>query len=152
MIYNLYKTKLMSKQDIRWIQRFQNFQKALDRLLEIVAMAETKDLTEIEQDAMIQRFEYTQELSWNVIKDFYIHQGKVDIQGAKDAYRLAFKRGLITDGQLYMDMVTSRNRAAHTYNQETANEVAVDIIERYATALEELKKSILQKAFTGELT
>lgn len=134
----------MSQQDIRWIQRFQNFQKALDRLLEIVSMAESQDLTEIEQEGMIQRFEYTQELSWNVIKDFYTHQGEVDIQGSKDAYRLAFKRGLITDGQLYMDMVKSRNRAAHTYNEATANEVANDIIHRYATALEELRKTLLE--------
>ena len=134
----------MSAQDIRWLQRFQNFQKALERLMEIVAMAEIADLTEIEQEAMIQRFEYTQELSWNVIKDFYTHQGEVDIQGSKDAYRLAFSRGLITDGQLYMDMVKSRNRAAHTYNEETAEEVARDIITRYANALTELRIRFLE--------
>ena len=134
----------MSAHDIRWIQRLQNFQKALDRLMEIVTMAEIGDLTEIEQEAMIQRFEYTQELSWKLIKDFYTHQGEVGIQGSKDAYRLAFQRDLITDGQLYMDMVNSRNRAAHTYNEETAEEVAADIINRYAHALDELRNRFLE--------
>ena len=134
----------MSTQDIRWIQRFQNFQKALNRLKEIVDMAAIEDLSEIEQEALIQRFEYTQELSWNVIKDFYVYQGEVSIQGSKDAYRLAFKRGLITDGQLYMDMVTSRNRAAHTYNEETADAVAGEVISRYYNALEELRARFIE--------
>lgn len=117
--------------DIRWIQRLQNFEKAFKRMAALVEEAKTGDLTDVEQEALIQRFEYTQELSWLVIRDFYRDQGETTIQGSRDAYRLAFQRGLITEGQLFMDMVKSRNQAAHTYNEETATQVTEDIVTRY---------------------
>lgn len=79
----------------RWVQRFENYKKAFARLEDLVLLSNEKKLTEIEEEALIQLFEYTQELSWKVIKDFYESLGEINIQGSRDAFELAFQRGLI---------------------------------------------------------
>ena len=89
-------------QDIRWIQRFDNFQRALKQLEMAFAIMEARELNELEQQGVIQAFEYNYELAWNVIKDFYQYQGVTDIQGSRDAFRLAFERGLINDGEILL--------------------------------------------------
>jgi nucleotidyltransferase substrate binding protein (TIGR01987 family) len=107
----------MNNQDIRWQQRFKNYQKALRQLERF--LKET-DLNELEQQGLIQAFEYTYELSWNVIKDYLIFQGITDITGSRDAFRMAFNRGLIEEGQVWMSMIESRIKSSHTYNEEIA--------------------------------
>jgi nucleotidyltransferase substrate binding protein (TIGR01987 family) len=109
------------EQDVRWKQRFNNLKKAYIQLSEAVEMDEYTDL---EREGMIQRFEYTYELAWNTIKDFYEYQGDKDIQGSRDAIRLAFERGLIQEGEIWMKMIDNRQRTSHTYNKETAEEIA----------------------------
>jgi nucleotidyltransferase substrate binding protein (TIGR01987 family) len=116
------------EQDIRWKQRFSNLKKAYIQLSEAVEMDEYTDL---EREGMIQRFEYTYELAWNTIKDFYEYQGDKDIQGSWDAIRLAFERGLIQEGEIWMKMIDNRQRTSHTYNKETAEEIAELIREYY---------------------
>ncbi|MEI8090629.1 MAG: nucleotidyltransferase substrate binding protein [Opitutaceae bacterium] len=59
----------MSKPDIRWLQRFQKFLMALSRLSAAVKLAAERPLSELEQQGLIQGFEYTHELGWNVLKD-----------------------------------------------------------------------------------
>ncbi|MFZ4779984.1 MAG: nucleotidyltransferase substrate binding protein, partial [Terrimicrobiaceae bacterium] len=90
-------------QDIRWKQRFQNFTKALQALRNAVALAERRPLSELEQQGLIQAFEFTHELAWNVLKDYLEEQGYVGIIGSKNASREAFKNALIEDGQTWMD-------------------------------------------------
>jgi nucleotidyltransferase substrate binding protein (TIGR01987 family) len=114
--------------DVRWKQRFSNYQRALQQLQEFV---EKKPLSKLEQQGLIKTFEYTYELAWNTMKDFYEAQGEVNIQGSKDAIRLSFKRGLIKNGEQWMSMVQSRIETAHTYNEETANRVVLLIVEIY---------------------
>jgi nucleotidyltransferase substrate binding protein (TIGR01987 family) len=87
----------MENVDIRWRQRFNNFTKALSQLQKFIDKG--KDLNELEEQGLIQAFEYNFELSWNLIKDYYTFQGVTDIQGSRDAFRLAFNRGLIRDGE-----------------------------------------------------
>ena len=106
-----------SKKDIRWIQRFANFSKALRQLQKFIAKGE---LNELEEQGLIQSFEYTFELAWNVIKDFYEEQGEIGLQGSKDAIRLAYKRGLLENAEEWMEMVESRKLTVHTYNEETS--------------------------------
>ncbi len=89
----------MQNNDIRWLQRFSNFGKALALLAKFIAKA---DLNELEKQGLIQCFEYTYELAWNTLKDFYENQAETDIQGSKDAIRLAFKRGLIENGDVWI--------------------------------------------------
>jgi nucleotidyltransferase substrate binding protein (TIGR01987 family) len=81
-------------------------------------------------------------LAWNTIKDFYEHQAEAGIQGSRDAIRLAFKRGLIEDGEIWMEMINSRNLTAHTYNEDTASEIVADILENYYQVFIKLQKKL----------
>jgi len=115
-------------QDIRWKQRFSNYQKALSQLKKFI---DKGALNELEEQGLIQAFEYTYELAWNVMKDFFEYQAEEGIRGSRDAIMLAFNRGLIQNGDLWMDMIKSRIKSSHTYNEETANEIATKIINDY---------------------
>ena len=88
--------------DLRWYQRFQNFRQALAQLAKFV---EKGELNELEQQGLIQCFEYNYELAWNTLKDFFEEEGESGILGSRDAFRLAFKRGLIEDGKTWMEMI-----------------------------------------------
>jgi len=135
--------------DIRWIQRFDNFQNSIKQLDRAVALMAERDLSELECQGVIQAFEYNYELAWNVIKDFYQHQGgEVNIQGSRDAFRTAFKRGLIDDGQVWMAMIKSRTLTVHTYNEELMQRILGDIIQLYYPAMTALKETLLKKLNT----
>ena len=94
----------MTTQDIRWIQRFSNYQKALLTLAEATNLADTRVLSNLEQQGLIQGFEFTHELAWNVLKDYLEEQGFVSIIGSKNATREAFNNALIADGQSWMNI------------------------------------------------
>lgn len=96
-----------------------------------MALAAVRPLTDLEKQGLIQAFEFTHELAWNTMKDFYEFQGESGIQGSRDAARLAFRRGLITSGEVWMDMIGSRNLSSHTYDEKTADDIVNDIRERY---------------------
>lgn len=129
----------MQNNDIRWIQRFNNFAKALAQLAKFIAKG---DLNELEKQGLIQCFEYTYELAWNTLKDFYENQAETDIQGSKDAIRLAFKRGLIENGEAWMSMIKSRTLTSHTYNEDLADEIVTAIQNGYYQEFVELQKKL----------
>jgi nucleotidyltransferase substrate binding protein (TIGR01987 family) len=110
--------------DIRWQQRFQNYKKALAQLTKFI---DKGNLNELEEQGLIQAFEYTYELAWNVIKDFLDNQGNKNIYGSRDAIREAFATGLIDDGEGWMEMFVDRNKTSHTYNESTAKEIAHNV-------------------------
>ncbi len=118
----------MTTQDIRWLQRFNNYDIALTQLTKFI---DKGDLNEFEEQGLIQAFEYTFELAWNTIKDYFEAQGETTIRGSRDAFRLAFQRGLIEDGETWMAMIQSRILTSHTYNEELAEEIATAIVEKY---------------------
>lgn len=118
----------MTDPDIRWQQRFANYKKALAQLTKFIDKGE---LNELEEQGLIQAFEYTHELAWNVLKDYLQYQGNQNIYGSRDATRLAFNVGLIEDGSGWMDMIRERNRTSHTYNQATAQAIAKNIRNRF---------------------
>ena len=120
----------MSFKDIRWEQRFSNFQKALSQLKKFINKG---DLSELEKQGLIKSFEYTYELAWNTIKDFLEYQGTNDIIGSRDSFREAFRVGIITNAETWMDMLKSRNKTSHTYNTEIADEICNSIIDTYFT-------------------
>jgi len=126
-------------QDIRWKQRFSNYKKALHQLEEFI---QKKDMSKLEEQGLIKAFEYTFELAWNVIKDYYEYQGVTDIQGSRDAFRLAFQRGLIEDGETWMDMIDSRIQTTHIYNEKVARQIAQDIVQRYYGQFQELREKL----------
>ncbi len=129
---------MTSKHDIRWEQRFSNFNKALKKLSEAIDYVKKNPkeelLDEILKEGIIQRFEYTHELAWNVMKDFLLEIGDVTLYGSKDTTREAFKAELIKDGDVWMEMIKSRNKTSHTYNEETAQEIYLKILNEYHAA------------------
>jgi len=129
----------MNDMDIRWIQRFNNFCKALDQLTRFI---QKQDLNELEIQGLIQSFEYNYELSWNTIKDYFENQGETEIHGSRDAFRLAFKRGLIKNGYIWMEMIGSRSITSHTYNEDTVNEISPKIKNVYYNEFVKLKKTL----------
>ena len=137
----------MSTENIRWEQRLTNYNKALAKLDQAVNeirknypadddgnIDEDEFLDDIIKEGLIQRFEYTHELAWNVMKDYLTYQGVVDITGSRDAVREAFSMGLLRDGDVWMDMIKSRNKTSHTYNEETADEIFNKIMDEYIVA------------------
>lgn len=125
----------MKSVDIRWKQRFSNYQKALTQLNEFLLI---QNPSKFESQGFIKAFEYTYELAWNTMKDFYESQGESNIQGSRDAIRLAFKRGLIHDGDTWMSMIQSRIDTAHTYNESTALKVVDAIRKQYISLFNQL--------------
>jgi nucleotidyltransferase substrate binding protein (TIGR01987 family) len=121
----------MSDPDIRWIQRFNHFSQALAQLQEAVELAQQRPLSNLEQQGLIQAFEFTHELAWNTLKDFLEEHGAQNLYGSKDTTREAFKRGLIENGEAWMDMIKSRNLTSHTYNESTAAQIASAILATY---------------------
>ena len=115
-------------EDIRWIQRFKNYNKALTKLGEAVALDNERTLSELEKQGLIQAFEYTHELAWKVMQDFFVFQGNTELRGSRDATRQAFSTNLITDGDHWMEMIKNRNLTSHTYNEETSKEIYNNII------------------------
>lgn len=118
-------------EDIRWQQRFSNYCKALNQLEKAVQLASTRELSDLEKQGLVQAFEFTYELAWNVIKDYFEYQGETQVAGSRDAFRLAFRRNLITDGETWMKMVKDRSLTSHTYNETTAQNVVADILNLY---------------------
>jgi nucleotidyltransferase substrate binding protein (TIGR01987 family) len=126
--------------DVRWRQRFENFQGAFAQLTKAVALARQRPLSELEQQGLIQAFEFTHELAWNVLKDYLEAQGYVDIIGSRGATRTAFQNGLVEDGEAWMDMIKARNRTTHTYNCKVAESIAKDILNRFEPAFAALQR------------
>jgi nucleotidyltransferase substrate binding protein (TIGR01987 family) len=98
--------------------------------------------SEYEKESVIQRFEYTYELAWNTIKDYLQEIGYQDIYGPGNAIQTAFKIGIVTDGELWMEMKKSRNNTVHTYDETEANKIFSDVISRYYPLFEELRLTL----------
>jgi nucleotidyltransferase substrate binding protein (TIGR01987 family) len=115
-------------QDIRWVQRFSNYKRALIQLKNGVDLAKERELSPLEKQGLIQGFEFTHELSWKCIKDFLEYRGQTQqIFGSKDATRLAYNIALISHGDEWMSMIKSRNLSSHTYNEDTVEKI-IDLI------------------------
>ena len=123
----------MHDPDIRWQQRFQHYQKALLQLGKAVELSQQRALSDIEQQGLIKAFEFTHELAWNVMKDYF---DTTSIMGSRDATREAFLRSLVTDGEGWMEMIKSRNMTSHTYNQDIADEISEKVTTQYAGLLQ----------------
>jgi nucleotidyltransferase substrate binding protein (TIGR01987 family) len=117
--------------DIRYIQRFENFCKAFGQLDEAVKLATERKLSRLEEQGLVQAFEYTHELAWNVLKDFMTREGVMNLFGSKTVTREAFRLGLIKDGEVWMGMIKDRNETVHAYDEKKADKIVKDIIEKY---------------------
>jgi nucleotidyltransferase substrate binding protein (TIGR01987 family) len=134
----------MTDEDIRWIQRFSNYQKALSKLREAVELDAQRELSELEKQGLIQAFEFTHELAWQVMRDIFIDQGNTEILGSRDATREAFAAELIKDGKGWMDMIKKRNLTSHTYNEETSKTIYDEIISTFFALFQEFEDTMLK--------
>lgn len=133
-------------EQIRWKQRLSQYKLALSNLREAVDLNKTRELSKLEEQGFIKAFELVHELSWLMIKDFYREQGDVSIQGSRDAFRLAFQRGLIENGDTFMKSIKARQLSVHTYNESTAEQLHNDILNLYFKEFETLEIKFIELA------
>ena len=110
----------MSDEDIRWQQRFDNYQKALVQLEDAVVLTRNRQLSNLEKQGLIQAFEFTYELAWNTLKDYCVYQGIQNIVGSRDTIREAFNRDLIDDGEAWMFEIFFTGNPSPTSHLEAA--------------------------------
>jgi nucleotidyltransferase substrate binding protein (TIGR01987 family) len=123
--------------DIRWKQRFENYDKALRLLHE--ALADVDALSNLEKEGAVQRFEFTVELAWKTLKDYLEHSGVVLEQNTpKTVVKQAFAAKIISDGQLWIDMLDCRNRMSHIYDEEKFDEAVREMADRFLIGFDEL--------------
>jgi len=132
----------MENKDIRWKQRFQNFESTLNHLGKAL---EIKEPDFVQRAGMIQFFEMSFELSWNLMKDFLDEQGFTDVKSPRDSIKKAFETGLITDGHGWLKMMEDRNLTSHAYDEETAKEIEKLIRQEHYKLLKELFTTFKQK-------
>lgn len=140
---------MIDKSAIRFIQRLDSFSRAFARLDDLVrvfsegsadllfSIKESGLNVEIAREALIKRFEFTQELSWNLLKDYLSYQGETEISGSRDAYRKSLRLGLI-DSECWMGMIADRNLSAHDYNDQKAAAICGRIISDYHPLMKKL--------------
>ena len=141
----------MVEKDIRWIQRFNNYRRALEKFNQAVDIISNKmewgeEIDDLLEEGLIQRFEYTHELAWKVMKDYAQYQGYTNIQGTRDVFRKAFEMGII-ENEAWMESINDRNLTSHNYDDETVAEILKAIIDTYALLFNDFEKKMLSFCF-----
>lgn len=108
-------------------------------------MPSERELSSLEEQVLIQVFEFTHELAWKTLKDFHFRQGNTDIYGSRDACWEAFNIGIIENGGIWMDMIKSRKQRSHTYDQNTSEMIVKQVLEFYYEEFENLKLILSKK-------
>ena len=129
------------EEDIRWKQRFMNYEKALHQLIDAIK-TNGENPVDIIKEGIIQRFEFTHELGWKVLKDYLEYEGFQNITGSRSATREAFNKGLIQNGQIWMDMIESRKLTVHTYQHTILEEEFLKIIKIYFPQFKEFQSKM----------
>ena len=126
-------------EDIRWIQRLDNWNRAL---MQLSTFMQRDDLNELEEQGLIQSFKYNHELAWKTQKDFLENSGYTDLFGSKNVARKAFEVSLIDNGEVWMKMIKHRNESSHTYNEEVTQKIVTAITDDYYSAFCDLNKKL----------
>lgn len=132
----------MDNEDIRWKQRFSNFSKAMNHLGSALQIP-NPDI--VQKAGIIQFFEMSFELAWNMVKDYLEEQGFVDIKSPRSALKKAFEMNIIENGHDWMDLLQDRNLTAHTYDEQKATDMEQLISNKYFPILKALQLSFKQK-------
>ncbi len=137
----------------RWLYRFDNYKRAFILLREAIEIMEQRDLTQLEKEGIIQRFEYTWELAWKVIKDYLEHEGIVlDKITPASVIRAAFEAKIITNGELWMQALDARNKMSHVYNIKKFEAVIAEIQSDYLGLFDDLHIFMLGNAIKAQGT
>jgi nucleotidyltransferase substrate binding protein (TIGR01987 family) len=125
-------------EDIHWQQRFQNFDRAMALLREPFER-DILTLSKLEQQGTIQRFDFAVELAWNTLKDFMEHEGRnLHTVTPRNVLKEAFSARILSDGQVWIDMLNHRNQLSHQYDESVFDQAMIAIRDRYLAALNEL--------------
>lgn len=131
--------------DVKWKQRFENYERALRLLRE--ALNELGNLSTLEKEGTIQRFEFIVELAWKTLKDYLESSGVVMVSYTpKTVIKRAFASKIIRDGQVWIDILDCRNRLSHLYDEAIFDEALREIAERFLPAFEELYQFLKAEA------
>ena len=133
----------MTTQDIRWQQRFQNFEKSFSYLEHAI---DIEDPEIVQRAGLIQFFEMTFELAWKTLKDYLESQGFLDVNSPRTVLKKAFEIGLIGDGHQWLQCLQDRNLTSHTYNEEIASEIETTIRQTYYPLLHQLHRTFKEMA------
>lgn len=130
-------------EDIRWVQRFDNYEKAIGKIFEVTKSNRTiEDLSELEKEGLVQRFEYTFELAWKTLQDYLLYLGFQYQPGPNPTIQGCFENGIIANYDGWRRMLQARNIASHTYNEDDALEIVTSIFFEYSKLLEDLYQSL----------
>ena len=132
-------------EDIRWKQRFDNYLRAYETLRPGVELSRQRDLSELEQQGLIQGFEFTHELAWKVLKDYLEGEG-FSVASPRDAIKQAFQSGLLADDHVWIEALKDRNLTVHTYEEKIAAAVEQKIRKAYFPALMAMSRTLPAKA------
>lgn len=127
--------------DIRWKQRFENYERAYETFARYVNLEAT---TELERAGIIQLFEMSFELAWKMLKDYLESEGFL-VNSPRETIKEAFRSGIISDGDLWLEALNSRNLSAHTYDEKNAIEAVENIREKYAPLLKSLRETLQKR-------
>ena len=123
----------------RFEERKDDLIKATNKLKEALS----EEPTELAIDGVLHRFEFTFELAWKSMKDFLEYNGiSENIGSPREILKEAFSAGLIENGEIWMDMMISRNELSHLYDEEASREIFDDIKEKYILEINKLVKKL----------
>lgn len=135
----------MLNPDSRWQQRFQNYSRAFALLREAMEK-DPASLSQLEKEGIIQRFEYTFELAWKVLKDKMEADGlQLDQISPKAVIRSAYEAKYIDDGEGWLRMIGDRNLMSHTYNFQTFEKIILSIRQEYLSLFEQWYDCLLEE-------
>jgi len=137
-----------TQQDIRWLQRFSNFRKALVKLRQAVNIISEKmnfedEVDKLLEEGLIQRFEYTHELAWKTMKNYFEYQGYTDIHGSRDAIRKALSIDIIDDAR-WMESIEDRNQSSHNYDDVIETRIFENIVNVYFPLFCRFEKKMIE--------
>lgn len=127
------------KKEIRWKQRFQNFNRAYNLLNCALEENDIDDLSNLEQEGVIQRFEYTYEFAWKTLKDYLEYNGvNITEITARSVFKEAYSSGIIKNSEIFIDMMLSRNLLSHTYDFNKFRDILIKVKKDYLPELSDL--------------
>lgn len=128
------------------MKKIDNFLKAITRLSEAVTEYNSNGENTVIRDGLIQRFEFTFELSWKAMKEYMIDQGvKDDLTFPKQVLKSAYENHMIDNQEIWLDMLKSRNNTSHIYDDKIAEEISKNICNKFLFVLEELEAYFKQR-------
>ena len=140
----------MANEDIRWIQRFNNYRKALARLIEAVTLAEERDLSDLEQQGLIQGFEFTCDMGWKTLQDYIVHHGYVGEREKPVKIIIdAAARGIVNEKN-WRKLYQARCKTSHSYDEAIADAIAENIFDTYHSLFIQLETRLRLEQISEE--